>query len=44
MLLENIRTNTKLVALTDESIPFDVIENMVENINEEKAKKKVGAA
>jgi hypothetical protein len=41
MLLENIRTNTKLVALTDESIPSDVIENMVENINEERAKKSV---
>jgi hypothetical protein len=41
MLLENIRTNTKLVALTDESIPFDIIENMIENINEEKMKKTV---
>ena len=41
MLLENIRTNTKLVALTDESIPSDVIENMIENINEEKIKKPV---
>ena len=41
MLLENIRTNTKLVALTDESIPSDVIENMVENINEERLKKSV---
>ena len=41
MLFENIRTNTRLVALTDESIPFDVIENMVENINEEKTKKSV---
>ena len=41
MLFENIRTNTKLVALTDESIPSDVIENMVENINEERTKKSV---
>ena len=41
MLLENIKTNTRLVALTDESIPSDVIDNMVENINEEKAKKSV---
>jgi hypothetical protein len=41
MLLENIRTNTKLVALTDESIPSDVFENMIENINEEKNKKSV---
>ena len=41
MLLENIRTNTRLVALTDESIPSDVIENMIENINEERIKKSV---
>ena len=41
MLLENIRVNTKLVALTDESIPFNIIENMTENINEEKNKKSV---
>ena len=41
MLLENIKTNTRLVALTDESIPFDVIEKMNENINEEKIKKSV---
>ena len=41
MLLENIRVNTKLVALTDESIPSDVVENMIENINEEKNKKSV---
>jgi hypothetical protein len=41
MLLENIRINTKLVALTDESIPKDVVENMIENINEEKNKKSV---
>ena len=41
MLFENIRTNTRLVALTDESIPADVIEFMVENINEEKIKRPV---
>jgi hypothetical protein len=41
MLLENIRVNTKLVALTDESIPSDVIDNMFENINEERTKKSV---
>ena len=41
MLLENIRTNTILVALTDESIPSDVIDNMIENINEERSKKSV---
>jgi hypothetical protein len=41
MLLENIKTNTKLVALTDESIPSDIIDNMVENINEERVKKSV---
>jgi hypothetical protein len=41
MLFENIKTNTKLVALTDESIPADVIDNMNENINEEKIKKSV---
>jgi 5'-3' exonuclease len=41
MLLENIRTNTKLVALTDESIPSDVVGNMIENINEEKTKRAV---
>jgi ubiquinone biosynthesis protein COQ9 len=41
MLLENIRINTKLVALTDESIPSDVIDNMIENINEERMKKSV---
>lgn len=41
MLLENIRTNTRLVALTDESIPSDIIDNMVESIKEEKAKKSV---
>jgi hypothetical protein len=41
MLLENIRINTKLVALTDESIPSDVLEDMIKNINEEKNKKGV---
>ena len=41
MLFENIKTNTKLVALTDESIPSDVIDNMIENINEEKLKRSV---
>jgi hypothetical protein len=41
MLLENIKTNTNLVALTDKSIPSDVIEKMYENINEEKMKKSV---
>jgi hypothetical protein len=41
MLFENIRTNTRLVALTDESIPADVINSMTENINEEKTKKPV---
>ena len=41
MLLENIKNNTKLVALTEESIPSDVIDNMIENINEEKMKKAV---
>jgi hypothetical protein len=41
MLMENIKINTKLVALTDESIPQNVICNMIENINEEKLKKSV---
>lgn len=41
MLLENIKTNTMLVALTDESIPSEIINNMFENINEEKLKKPV---
>ena len=41
MLLENIKTNIKLVSLTDESIPSDIIENMITNINEEKTKKAV---
>ena len=41
MLLENIRTNTKLVALTDESIPSYIIDSMIESINEEKVKKSV---
>jgi hypothetical protein len=41
MLFENIKTNTRLVALTDESIPLDVIDNMLESIHEERAKKSV---
>ena len=41
MLLENIRTNTRLVALTDESIPSDIIDNMLESIYTESAKKSV---
>ena len=41
MLFENIKTNTKLVALTDESIPSDIIDNMLESINEERVKKSV---
>ena len=41
MLLENIKTNTSLVSLTNESIPSDVIENMYSNIEEEKMKKHV---
>ena len=39
--MENIRTNTRLVALTDESIPSDIIDNMIESINEERVKKSV---
>jgi hypothetical protein len=41
MLFENIKTNNRLVALTDESIPADVIDNMIENINVEREKKAV---
>jgi hypothetical protein len=41
MLLENIKTNTRLVALTDESIPSDIIDNMMDSINEERIKKSV---
>ena len=41
MLFENIKTNTRLVALTDESIPSYVVDNMLESINEERAKKSV---
>lgn len=41
MLFENIKTNTSLVSLTTESIPSDVIENMYNNIEEEKTKKQV---
>ena len=39
MLFENIKTNTSLVSLTTESIPNDIVENMIKNINEEKQKK-----
>ena len=41
MLFENIRTNTRLVALTEESIPSDIIDNMLESIHEERMKKSV---
>ena len=41
MLFENIKTNTRLVALTDESIPSDIINNMLESIHEERSKKSV---
>ncbi len=41
MLLENIKTNTRLVALTNESIPSDIIDNMIESIHEEIVKKSV---
>lgn len=41
MLIENIKTNTSLVSLTNESIPEDVILNMENNINIEKEKKQV---
>ena len=41
MLLENIKVNTSLVSLTPESIPTDVVENMLENINEEKQKRAI---
>lgn len=41
MLFENIKTNTSLVALTDESIPEDVVVDMFNNIEEEKTKKQV---
>lgn len=41
MLFENIKTNTSLVSLTDESIPEDVIVNMYNNIEEEKMKKQI---
>lgn len=39
MLFENIKTNTTLVSLTKESIPDDIIENMLTNIDWEKEKK-----
>ena len=38
MLFENIKTNTSLVSLTDESIPEDVITNMGTDIEIENAK------
>ena len=38
MLFENIKTNTSLVSLTDESIPNDVIQNMATDIDIENAK------
>jgi hypothetical protein len=41
MLFENIRTNTRLVALTEESIPSEIIDNMLESIHEERMKKSV---
>lgn len=39
MLCENIKTNARLVSLTDESIPGDVIENMNASILNENMKK-----
>lgn len=39
MLLENIKTNTTLVSLTPESIPYDITEGMIKNINEERGKR-----
>ena len=41
MLFENIRTNTRLVALTEESIPSDIMDNMLESIHEERMKRSV---
>lgn len=41
MLLENIKTNAKLVSLTDESIPDYVIKDMDANISEEILKQNV---
>lgn len=41
MLFENIKTNTSLVSLCENSIPIDIISNMVENINVESEKKPV---
>ena len=38
MLFENIKTNAKLVALTEESIPDYIIKDMDANINEEMLK------
>ena len=41
MLFENIKTNTSLVSLTNESIPEDVMRNMSANIDIENAKNPV---
>ena len=41
MMIENLKTNTKLVALAKECIPDDVMENMNINIEFEKQKKPV---
>lgn len=41
MMIENLKTNTKLVALVNECIPADVIDNMNINIAFEKQKKPV---
>lgn len=38
MLCENIKTNTSLVSLTNESIPDDVLKNMSDNILQENMK------
>lgn len=41
MLLENIKTNTSLVSLVEESIPDDIVEDMNVNIVEESKKKQL---
>lgn len=41
MLLENIKINTSLVSLTTESIPSDIILNMVNDVEEQKMKKPI---
>jgi 5'-3' exonuclease len=38
MLLENLKTNSKLVSLTEESIPEHVVRNMLADIGEESGK------